>query len=222
MTGKTHRVGGMFCALAGYYLLADKGLLMENVEPLTQLLVIYPFAIYGSTVSDLDHNWNSAPSKDVVSYTINKGLHLTSKLHEKEKFPLWAIFDASHRSWQTHSDLFLAIVIIAMYELLSATTQTIDYAILRLVFTGLILGIISHLVLDMLTPEGIWSVVLVSIGKLTGMNLPKKISLVPDIKFFRTGGSWETKVRIFLEVLCMMYLFLLIYQMLPYQIDFSI
>ena len=67
MTGKTHRVGGMLCCLGGYTLLEANGMLLGDVNPLLQLTIMYPFAIYGSTVSDLDHHWQSAPSKDIVS-----------------------------------------------------------------------------------------------------------------------------------------------------------
>ena len=78
MTGKTHRVGGMLCVLGGFTYLESKGLLLRNVNPLLQLTVMYPFALYGSIVSDLDHNANSIPSKDIVSIAINRVLHLTS------------------------------------------------------------------------------------------------------------------------------------------------
>ena len=82
MTGKTHRVGGMIWVLGGFTYLESKGLLLRNVNPLLQLTVMYPFALYGSIVSDLDHNANSIPSKDIVSVAINRVLHLTSGLKE--------------------------------------------------------------------------------------------------------------------------------------------
>lgn len=227
MTGKTHRVGGMLCVLGGYQILASRGFLLSDVNPINQLIVMYPFALYGSVVSDMDHNWHSAPCKDIVSLGINKVLHLSSGVrdHMNEKSmasKVLGIFDAQHRSWQTHSELFLIIMVAVMLKLLGGSNGNADYAIIRLVFTGLILGIISHLVLDMFTPEGIWFISLVIVGRLIGKKLPTKISFVPDTKFFRTGGSWETLVRYSLWVLCLVIGISIIYQMSPYQIDFLI
>ena len=193
MTGATHRVGGVVCALAGYTILEKKGMLISDVSPMLQLAVMYPFAIYGSTVSDLDHHWQSAPSKDIVSFCINKILHLTTELRKKTKSknPVLAVFDAKHRSWQTHSDLFLLIMILLSIQAIGSSISGANSIIMKLVFTGFILGIISHLILDMLTPEGIWSIVLTGVGKAFKINVPEKIHFVPKSKFFATGGSWE-------------------------------
>ena len=59
MTGKTHRVGGMLCVLGGFTILDSKGMLLGNVSPMIQLVMMYPFALYGSVVSDLDHHVKS-------------------------------------------------------------------------------------------------------------------------------------------------------------------
>ena len=226
MTGKTHRVGGMLCVLGGYSLLESKGMLLGNVSPLLQLAVMYPFAIYGSVASDLDHDWHSCPSKDVVSLAINKVLHLTSgiveRLNEKSTaYKILSIFDANHRSWQTHSDLTLLAMIMVMTNLMNNSVNSVDSVIIRLIFTGLILGVISHLVLDMLTPEGIWSFITIAIRKVTKNKLfPEKISLVPDTKFFRTGGVWEKLVRKILWVLCLLLFLKMILDISPYSLSF--
>lgn len=226
MTGKTHRVGGMLCVLGGFTLLESKGMLLGNVNPVLQLAVMYPFAIYGSVVSDLDHDWNSVPCRDVVSLGINKVLHLASGVRDTigDRSPLskaLSIFDAKHRSWQTHSDLFLFIMIIVMSNLMSSSTNSVDVAIIRLIFTGLIMGVISHLFLDMLTPEGIWSFITLFLRKVTGKRVfPDKVSLVPDSKFFRTGGAWEGIVRRVLWVLCLILFLRILISISPYSISF--
>lgn len=225
MTGKTHRVGGMLCVLGGFTYLESKGLLLRNVNPLLQLTVMYPFALYGSIVSDLDHNANSIPSKDIVSVAINRVLHLTSGLNESTggRNKVFGILDAKHRSWQTHSDLFLVALMYALYQMVMETKlATVESVIWSLVGMGFILGVISHLVLDMITPEGIWSFILVGISKVTGKKLiPKKIRLVPDSKFFSTGGPWESLVRNILWICCVVLFIRLIYLMTPYRITFN-
>lgn len=225
MTGKTHRVGGMLCVLGGFTYLESKGLLLRNVNPLLQLTVMYPFALYGSIVSDLDHNANSIPSKDIVSVAINRVLHLTSGLNESTggRNKVFGLLDAKHRSWQTHSDLFLVALMYALYQMVMETKlATVESVIWSLVGMGFILGVISHLVLDMITPEGIWSFILVGISKVTGKRLmPKKLRLVPDSKFFSTGGPWEILVRNILWICCVVLFIRLIYLMTPYRITFN-
>lgn len=225
MTGKTHRVGGMLCVLGGFTYLESKGLLLRNVNPLLQLTVMYPFALYGSIVSDLDHNANSIPSKDIVSVAMNRVLHLTSGLNESTggRNKVFGLLDAKHRSWQTHSDLFLVALMYALYQMVMETKlATVESVIWSLVGMGFILGVISHLVLDMITPEGIWSFILVGISKVTGKKLiPKKLRLVPDSKFFSTGGPWEGLVRNILWICCVVLFIRLIYLMTPYRITFN-
>lgn len=226
MTGKTHRVGGMLCALGGYTILSGKGMLLSDVSPLVQLTVMYPFAIYGSVVSDLDHNWNSAPSKDIVSWVINKVLHLTSDVrdHMDEKSSAskaLSVFDAKHRSWQTHSDLFLVAMIFLAMQIMGSSPYSADQIIIKLITTGLALGIISHLFLDMLTPEGIWCILTSGVGKVAKIKgIPQKISFVPNTKFFRTGGPWETLVRYVMWVICLILLVRILYVASPYRISF--
>lgn len=215
MTGKTHRVGGMLSALAGFTILESKGLMISGVNPLLQLTIMYPFAIYGSVFSDLDHNPNSIPSKDLVSVAVNRLLHLS----EATKGPL-SVFNARHRSWQTHSDLFLFVVIALFSALMSNNSGTANGIILQLVGMGFLLGVISHLILDMLTPEGIWCFGLVLLGKATKSD-KTKIRLVPKSHFFSTGGNWEDFVRAFMWFICILLLIRVIYVMQPYRINFN-
>lgn len=219
MQGKTHRVGGVLSALAGYAILEGNGMLISNVEPVLQLAVMYPFAIYGSIVSDLDHNWNSAPAKDPFSWCINKVLHLTTGLRQKSGKKLnsaLSVFDAKHRSWQTHSDLFLFVFIALSFFIGSSSIVGASSIIFKLIMLGFTLGLISHLILDSLTPEGIWFIVPSIIRR-------KKVSfrLVPKSKFFATGGSWERLIRSIMWVIIIFLSIYVIYTMSPYRISFN-
>lgn len=211
MEGKTHRLGGVLCVFAGYRLLESKGLLVNDVNPLLQLAVMYPFAIYGSVFSDLDHHWQSAPAKDPVSFAVNKVLHISSGI--KCKSPVVSLFNAKHRSWQTHSDLFLAVLIAIFYFVLRGSPSGYNEVVLKMVMTGFILGVISHLILDSLTPAGIWSILLSAIKGKKVM-----IHLVPKSKFFATGGQWEKLVRWVICVAIFVYMLGIVYSYCPYKL----
>ena len=235
MTGKTHRIGGMLCCLVGYSVLESKGMLIPDVNNLGQLAVMYPFALFGSVVSDQDHHFESAPAKDLVGYGINKVLHLTTTLRKKkEKLkeernigsgklnPVLSLFDAKHRSWQTHSDLFLALFIyLSWFVMFSASGGTTDSAILRLIVTGLTLGVLSHMILDLITPEGLWSFFKIALNKLFGLKLRNHISLVPNIKFFATSGPWEKLIQKLMWLTCFILIGRLLYMYCPYKIQFN-
>lgn len=226
MTGKTHRVGGMLCALGGYVLLQSNGLLLRNVNPLVQLAIIYPFALYGSVVSDLDHHANSIPCRDIISLFINRVFHLTSGIRgtmpdKSVGSKLLSVFDAKHRSWQTHSDLFLICLIVLAVSFMRNDYTSVNSSIVLLIFTGLVLGIISHLILDMLTPEGIWCIASTLLGRLLDNKvLPRKISFVPDTKFFRTGGPWEFIVYRVLWLICIIIFLSILLDMSPFTLSF--
>ena len=224
MNGKTHRLGGMVCVLGGYSYMKHKGMLLDNVEPLIQLTIMYPFALWGSTFCDLDQNSNASPSKDIISTGINRILHLTTKLRDKigEDKPyskVLSVFDAKHRSWQTHSDLFLCLVIYLLWRV-QTFGSGVNEVILELILTGFTLGVISHLILDMLTVEGIWSIPATVLRSRKGTN-PVKIRLVPKSRVFFTGGNWEGLVRIILSVVAILLLVLVVYDCLPYEIVFN-
>lgn len=218
MEGKTHRLGGVLCALVGYSVIESKGMLIEGVNPLLQLAVVYPFALYGSIFSDLDHSWQSAPAKDPVSFVVNRYLHLTTRIRKKTeaKGKVLALFDAKHRSWQTHSDMFLLLLIAAFLAVLYSGIPGVNGVLFELMCTGFITGVVSHLLLDLLTPEGIWCI-LPSIIK--GKRVT--ISLVPKTKFFSTGGRWEKIVQVLLWVAITVLTVRLLYLASPYRIEFS-
>lgn len=252
MTGATHRAGGAVISVVGFMMLKQHGLLLPNVNEGVQLLVMYPFAMWGSVASDLDHHWESCPAKDAPSWCINKVLHLGTPVRKAREsiggtkgagYKALGIFDASHRSWQTHSDLTLGAILWLLWSVLSgkigSNFSAVDVSILSLVLTGISLGVIAHLILDLLTPQGIWSTLFVAVNKILSLVLhkevtllPEKLHLVPNLKFFATGGSWEVAIGRLLKIatiISVVYLLVLMFPnvwqsitgMIPYEIQIT-
>lgn len=235
MEGKTHRLGGVVSALAGFVALDATGNTIEDVNPFLQLAVVYPFAIYGSTWSDLDHHWGSVPSKDPVSWVFYKGLHLTSKPRRmlkkagKEKtlgYKLLGIADAKHRSWQTHSDLtFFGLSGLLWYLCFSEWSVFAgpDLVIAKLILAGLILGTLAHIFLDAITPEGIWMVIPMALKKFFKIGIfPQKFGLVPNKHFFATGGKWERLVNRVFTIASYLLLAYIVYDALPWKLTLNL
>lgn len=250
MTGETHREGGMLVSVVGFMLLRKAGLLLPDVNEAVQLMVMYPFALWGSTASDLDHHWDSAPSKDGFSWGINKVLHLTTKTRDVMGsmgggktlgYHLLGIFDAKHRSWQTHSDLTLASILLILWALLSGRLNigfsAIDTSIAALILMGICIGVVAHFILDMLTPQGIWCTVGVGVNKVLSKLfkkdmhlLPEKLRFVPHWKMFATGSTWENlicKILRILKVVSVVYICISMFSpdlldtIFPYEIKFN-
>lgn len=224
MTGETHRAGGLLCTVVGFVLLRNSNLLLPDVNEFVQLAVMYPFAKWGSVASDLDHHWDSCPEKDPPSWIVNRVLHITSPvvktmettvpeglLKHSMGYKVAKFFNASHRSWQTHSDLTLACMVWLLWAVLShrigAGFTAIDTAILALILSGLCIGIIAHFILDMLTPQGVWFTGGVLVNRLLSTVkhkeirvLPEKWHFVPKMKCFATGSAWESFVCKLLKI----------------------
>lgn len=249
MTGKTHKAGGMLVSLVGFAILREKGLLLPDINEGLQWLIIYPFTMWGSIASDLDHHWDSCPQKDYPSRLVNMALHITKPVKvsldkvltdsQKKHNVIYKIADllnASHRSWQTHSDLTLFMMIYLLFCVFTGKFvgfSAVDTAISTLVLTGICMGIIAHFILDSITPEGIWSICLVVLEKILKLfmlriNIPKKIHLVPENEFFATGGKWEKLVRKVLNVftyIMLVWFFYVLFspflsELLPFQVEF--
>lgn len=210
MQGPTHRRGGEFAALLGTTIMTSKGVSIEGVHPLVQFAVIYPFAMYGSKWSDLDHHKGSIPFRDAVSMLTWRILHLTSGIRKNmNKGDLWykplGVLDSKHRSWQTHSD-FTLVLFLGLTIWLTGTANsglTNQETVIRLIGTGFSLGIVAHLILDMITPEGCHSVPLLFLKEWVGVKgIPTKFSFVPKSHFFATGGKWETFINRLLTISC--------------------
>lgn len=244
MTGRTHRAGGYLCSIVGFALLREKGLLLEGVYPMLQWIVMYPFCMWGSVVSDLDHHWESCPMHDPPSYVINKALHPTQGIKNAcEKsgdtrsslYKFAKTFNASHRSWQTHSDLTLFCFVSLVYWVLNygSSIGVINAVLLRVILLGASLGIIAHFILDMLTTDGVDSLVLKAIkAMLRKLNprikrFPTKLRFVPRMRCFRTNGSWEEWVYRLIKVLNILATLYLLWSILgvgslfPYEITFN-
>ena len=214
MEGKTHYIGGSVGAIVGYILLDNNGMLLSNVNPVLQFGIIYSFGIYGGMLPDADHHAESSPLKDPVGKVFNRVLHIFNgaykrmddMLSESSKrksfvYKMLSLLRCSHRSWQTHSELTIAFLVYILYQLLQLDTNSPDVSILLLMGTGLTLGILSHLILDMLTSEGINF----AIGKFIKTFFPKvpmikTIRLVPKVSTFTTGSDYELTVRQVLNV----------------------
>ena len=243
MTGKTHRAGSFICSTVGFILLKDNNMLIDGVNEGLQWLVMYPFCYWGSVASDLDHNSHAIPMKDPISTLVNKLLHLTAPLRKSlEKsgdtksvlYKFSKFFDASHRSWQTHSDLTLISLLFLMYCVLNGkfALGAADSLLLSLVLMGVTIGLVTHLILDMLTTDGVWSIFLVVLGRIFRKinprikHFPEKLRLVPRWHFFRTNGSWEIFVQKVLKILnvCatlyLLWTLLGIGNLIPYEINF--
>ena len=82
MTGETHKAGGMLASVVGFAYLKHKGILLQDVSMVMQWLVIYPFCMWGSLASDLDHHEDAIPLHDYPSVAINRILHLTKKQYK--------------------------------------------------------------------------------------------------------------------------------------------
>ena len=251
MKRNTHEAGGVLCSIVGFALLKHQGYLLPDVNEAVQWLVMYPFCLWGSVASDLDHNPDSIPKRDVVSKVVNKTLHITHpivKVIEKHHTeaeckhnPIYRIskfLDAKHRSWQTHSD-FTLVVLILLLKLVQSGKLTflspIDISLISLVLMAVTTGVVAHFILDMLTPEGVWFTPFVILNGFLGLFnpklkvLPAKVHLVPHRQFFATGGKWEDAIRKVLKVLTVLailwFLWNLIYPMIkdyiPYNISFG-
>lgn len=215
----------MLCTMTGFLILRHNGLLLANVNEFVQLAVMYPFAMWGSVASDLDHHWESCPAKDPPSWAVNKVLHITTPYYKKleellpssvkkksANYKVAKFFSANHRSWQTHSDLTLISMILLLYGIISGQVRgglgSVDLCILLLMLSGICIGIIAHFILDMLTPDGVWFTLGVLVNKLLSLILkrevkllPEKLHFVPKSRIFATGGSWELFVRRVVRVL---------------------
>lgn len=240
MTGKTHKQGGILCSIVGFLILKYNGLLLSNVNEFLQLIIMYPFVVWGSTMPDLDHTWNSCPDKSLPNYLINKLLHITSKgedflenclsANEKKtniKYKLCKLFNAKHRSWQTHSELTLVVIVMLLQSIsrgnFNSTLSSVDNAILSLILMGAGLGILTHLILDIMTVKGMVFVTGILFNKLIKRHiLPERIRIVPKMSLFTGDSAWEGVVQKIIKIstaISVIVLFLVMFNItLPYKI----
>lgn len=241
MTGETHQQGGVLVSVIGFSMLQKHGLLFSDVNVGIQWLMLYPFVLYGSIAPDLDHHWGSCPDHGLPSLAINKVLHagrksckkmeetMTAKERKNSSFyKFCSIFYAKHRSWQTHSDLFFFILLGFLMLLLNGKFTSLsagDSLFLRIMLTGFTMGVMSHLVLDMMTTDGIHCLLFKAVNKLSKgkLKLPEKLRLVPKWGMFSTDTKWESFVQVLLKVGTALSVLYMLYQVfkgyLPYTIS---
>lgn len=189
MMGKTHKAGGALAMLIAFNYMQSKGLLVDTINPLVQLLVMYPACSWGSTAPDLDQSDESIPEKTPVSILVHKLLYLGK---------------VSHRSWQTHSIVVTGGFVALQFALLGYINKyglfdlnDISLTILNLLLTGLSVGIASHLILDAFTYKGIQTI---PPTKKNGKSKTHWIRFVPHTDAFKTGTTYEKIVRVLLYI----------------------
>lgn len=215
MEGRTHYIGGSIGAIVGFIALKENGLLLDNIHPVLQFGIIYPFGIYGGMLPDADHHAESSPLRDPVGRVFNRVLNIFNKPYNtldnsmgvgaKQKsflYKLLSILRCSHRSWQTHSELTLIFLLYNLYRAYQLDLSNPNVTIFVLMLTGLTIGIVSHLILDMLTTSGI-NFAIGKFLKILFPNIPMitTIRLVPPVSTFSTGSNYELTVRSVLNVL---------------------
>lgn len=149
--------------------------------------IILLISQWGAKFPDLDHNFNQIKDRNVLTWIINKLIHLTG---------------GHHRSWQTHSwDICIIYAILSNYLTHKYMNGT-DAGLAFIINCGFISGWVSHLFSDMLNGVGIR---LFCWYKQTIALVPKRIYLLPKkivnkfkkerqskfIIVFNTGGDWE-------------------------------
>lgn len=175
MTAPTHKQFSITWAALGALLLY----LMEMTEInfYLSLLIMIQMGKAGALFPDLDHNWHSVKEKNVLTWVVNKLLSITG---------------AKHRSWQTHSlDIAILLTILSirlpinLYE--TGVLSNANKEVLGVILLGFMVGWLSHLFSDMLTPGGVR---ILFFYKKTLEFVPKKL-----LGFsFSTGSLWEDMV----------------------------
>lgn len=190
MLYKTHKVGGAVGAMVLFNYMQLNDMLIADMNPLIQLGLIYAVSSWASTSADLDHAECNIKEQTPFNLLINKILHIGK---------------CTHRSWQTHCILITGGICTLLVSLLNflqvcfpALMSNNDYSILTTIIFGLVAGWGSHLILDMLTTAGV--------HLIPGI----KIRLVPKSEKFKTGGTWETIVRVILYIALVVVLLLVI------------
>lgn len=250
MLGKTHALGGSVAAF-GSVLGVASGIAAYHHVPVAQLdyrdvlpfvFVTYPMAIWASKASDMDHHTGSVPFRDPVSVSLHYVLHCTSgvrRFFPRKSFvyKVLGFGDAQHRSWQTHSDLTLLLVwLLVVFAYNGTFTSWFGVVLGQLsqwVTPGLALGFTAHIVLDFLTPEGMWLTVPLLVNTVLGRRvLPEKFKPISPlvsllslkvgkqraIHYFSTGNGWEKAIQRVLFVASWILFLFVVYLVLPWRV----
>lgn len=175
MTAPTHKQFSITWAALGALLLYIME--MTEINFYLSLIIMIQMGKAGALFPDLDHNWHSVKEKNVLTWVVNKLLSITG---------------AKHRSWQTHSlDIAILLTILSirlpinLYE--TGVLSNANKEVLGVILLGFMVGWLSHLFSDMLTPGGVR---ILFFYKKTLEFVPKKL-----LGFsFSTGSLWEDMV----------------------------
>ena len=177
MTSKTHVLGGMALGIGGYMYSQKMGLTIDGVSPILQLGIILPYAIWSSTLPDLDQDNDDVAERNPINLVLQKFFNLIR---------------AGHRSAKSHIYPMLVALVCYVLCLRGVMTNYIPGAggsILQLITLGMFLGLFSHFLLDIMTEAG------VQVGRI-------RLRIVPRMAMFGTGTTYELVVRRLLYVVC--------------------
>lgn len=170
--------------------------------------VIILISQWGAKFPDLDHDFKNIKDKNVLTWTINKLIHLTG---------------GKHRSWQTHSIDIFVYYSVASYFMGSSIFEGTNLSVYMMINYGFASGWLSHLYSDMLNGVGIR---MFCFSKKKVALVPRKLHIrifrkdIVNIKF-NTGGEWEDfNYRIMRKADVVLGLVAVIYPSIPYIADY--
>lgn len=177
MTEKTHAVGSLVFA-TGAFLIMDKcNMLDTQIVKIAQYGIITPYALWGTQIPDFDQD---NPNR-IVTNPVNRLI-----------MDLFKVLGAKHRGIISHVlPIFLSGIVCLLMQLSIITfgMHKLSLDVLHLMLLGLFLGLLSHLILDMCTKDGIY---------VCG----KRVALVPKTDIFKTGSPYEKTFRSVLYIVC--------------------
>ena len=177
MTEKTHAVGSLVFATGAFLIMDQCKLLDPQIAKIAQYGIITPYALWGAQIPDFDQD---NPNR-IVTNPINRLI-----------MDLFKVLNAKHRGLLSH---ILPVILSGITFLLMCLpfftfyVQGTSLDVLRLMVLGLFLGLLSHLILDMCTKDGIY------FGHY-------RIALVPKMDVFKTGTAYEKTFRKILYAVC--------------------
>lgn len=176
MTSKTHVLGGMVFGVGGYLYTQALGMTITDVTPVLQLGIILPYAVWSSTLPDLDQDNSEVASQSPINLVIQKFFNMIK---------------AGHRSAKSHvypMIISFAIYLAVLRIMVGGNATDAEMVILGLMVQGIFLGLFSHFILDIMTEAGV-------------QFRKKRIRIVPKLQTFGTGTPYEDLVRKILYIL---------------------
>lgn len=186
MTGRTHVLGGTAFALGGFLCLKAGDMLIPDVSDMLQLGIIMPYALWASTMPDLDQDKDTTAQSSPINLIIQK---------------FFILIKAGHRSAKSHvvPVILSALIYVALtFNFIGTNLNGAEISIASLITLGFLLGVFSHFILDCMTRKGL------KIGSVV-------IRFVPDLDMFGAGTHYEMIVRKILYVIdCILIILLFI------------